>query len=100
MALVIAVLALRRDGLRSLLRDPVPAMVIAYCLSGSLLSALQWADAWGPGRLVAPGIVLAVLVSAKVTRLPRAVYALLLAGPTVVALFTNVSYLLGAHPHF
>lgn len=99
-ALGIAVLALRRDGVRSLLRDPVPAMVIVYCLIGSLLTTLQWQDVWAPGRLAAPGIVLAVIVSARVPRLPRLGYALLLIVPTVAALFTNVSYLMGAHPHF
>ncbi|MGH2517755.1 MAG: hypothetical protein ACRDHP_19075, partial [Ktedonobacterales bacterium] len=99
-ALVIAALALRRNGIRSLLRDPLPAMVIAYCLLASLLSPLQWVDVYGPGRLAAPGIVLAVLVSISVARPLRAAYALLLAGPTVLALFTNINFLLGAHPHF
>lgn len=100
MAVVIAVLALRHNGIRSLLRDPVPAMVITYCLLGSLLSPLQWADVYGPGRLLAPGIVLAVLVSACVARPLRAAFALLLAGPTVLTLFLNLNFLLGAHPHF
>jgi hypothetical protein len=102
--LVVAVamsgVALVQDGLHGLFRDPVPAMVIVYCLLGSLLSSLQWVDILGPGRLVAPGIVLAVLVSARVTRPLRVAFALLLAFPTVLSLFTNLNFLLGAHPHF
>lgn len=99
-AIIMAALALRRNGIHSLLRDPVPAMVMIYCLLGSLLSPLQWVDVYGPGRLLAPGIVLAMLVSTSVTRPLRAAFAVLLAGPTVLALFINLNFLLGAHPHF
>lgn len=100
MAVVVAALTLHQNGIRSLLRDPMPAMVITYCLLGSLLSPLQWVDVYGPGRLLAPGIVLAVPVSTSVTRTLRAAFAILLAVPTVLALFVNLNFLLGAHPHF
>ncbi|HEV2459846.1 MAG TPA: hypothetical protein VGS80_15930 [Ktedonobacterales bacterium] len=97
-ALAIAVLALRRDGLRSLLTDPVPAMVLIYTLLMTLISRLQWVDIWGPGRLAAPGVVLAVVVATRVARPLCTTYALLLAAPTVLVLLTNLSFVFGAHP--
>ena len=79
-ALLIAVLAVARRGLRDLLRDPLPLMIAVYLTLLSFTYWFQWADFRAPSRLAAPGLMLALIV---VARLPhpglRASYATLLA---------------------
>lgn len=99
-ALALAALAIRRNGLSALPRDPLPAVVLVYCLILSMVASIQWADLNGPGRLAAPGVLLAMVVAAGQARLARISYALVLGVPSVVALLGDLNYLLGAHPHF
>lgn len=73
-------IALWRDGPRSLLRDPVPLFALLYCVLFAFVNYPQWADLWGASRLAAPGIVLALLVVAKLrSSALRASYGTLLA---------------------
>ncbi len=80
LALVIAVLVVWYDGPCSLLRDPLPLMVLVY---GGLMCFtywFQWADMWGPSRLVAPAVLLALPLVARLPLSPlRAAYATLVA---------------------
>lgn len=97
LAIGIAVAALWRGGVRGVrgvLRDPVPLMALTYCLLLSLTYWFQWADLYGPARLAAPGVILALLASRAVSRPMRVGYAFLLASTTLVALALNARYLL------
>jgi len=79
-AIAICLIALWRDGPRSVLRDPVPLFALLYCVLFAFVNYPQWADLWGASRLEAPGIVLAVLVVAKLrSSALRASYGTLLA---------------------
>ncbi len=79
-AIAICLTGLWRDGPRSLLHDPVPLFALLYCVLFAFVNYPQWADLWGASRLAAPGIVLALLVVAKLrSSALRASYATLLA---------------------
>lgn len=79
-AIAICLIALWREGPRSLLRDPVPLIALLYCTLFAFVNYPQWADLWGASRLEAPGIVLAVLVVAQLrSSALRASYGTLLA---------------------
>jgi hypothetical protein len=84
---LVAALALRERGPRSLLVDTLPAVVLLYCLAISLTSPAQWAEIWSPARLAAPGVVLGVVVAGQSRQLPRALtllYALAVASFGIV----------------
>lgn len=82
----LALVALRRHGLASLLEDPLPAIVLLYCVMMSLTSAYNWADMWAAGRLAAPGVVLGVLVVSRLPASRWAAYAAMIALTFPVAL--------------
>lgn len=75
----LAAVALWRGGLAGLPRDPVPLMTLTYCVLVSFTGVPNWEDMWAPARLAAPGIVLGVLVAARLSRSVGASYATLLA---------------------
>jgi len=91
---VVAVVALRRNRLRSLLSDPLPAMVLVYCFLFSLTYWFNWSDIYAPSRLAAPGIVLGAVVTPATPRLLRGSYGWLLAATSLFELARNVGYLL------
>lgn len=78
-ACAISLAALWRHGLRGVLDDPLPLMVLAYCLLVSLTGNLQWYGIWEPTRLAAPGVVLGVLVAARMSASLGSSFATLLA---------------------
>ncbi|MFI5272634.1 MAG: hypothetical protein ACHQ4H_06330 [Ktedonobacterales bacterium] len=96
---IVAALALRRDGPRGVLRDPLAAMVLLYTLLVSLNAARQWVDLWAPSRLAIDATLLAVIVAARLPTWVRVPYGLLLAATSVALLLGNVPYIFGAHPH-
>jgi hypothetical protein len=98
-AVVVAVVALRRSGLRSLLSDPLPAMVLVYCVLFSMTYWFNWGDIYAPSRLAAPGIVLGVLITPATPRLLRGSYGWLLAATSLFELARNLSYLLPLAHH-
>lgn len=75
----LAAVVLWRDQLAGLLRDPIPLMVLIYGVLVSFTGVPNWQDMWAPARLAAPGIVLGVLVAARLSRSVSAAYATLLA---------------------
>lgn len=79
-AVLIALLAVARRGIQDLLRDPLPLMIVCYLVLLSFTYWFQWADFRAPSRLAAPGLLLALIL---VARLPhpglRASYATMLA---------------------
>lgn len=78
-SVVVAITAIWWHGPRRLLEDPLPLMVLFYCVLFSFVGSPQWADVWGAGRIEAPGVVLAVLVAATLPRTAwRAAFAALL----------------------
>ncbi len=87
-AAAVALLALRRQSARGMMTDPLPLLVFCYALLLSLTYWFQWSDLWGPSRLAAPVVVLAVIVAA---RLPqpgwRHYYGLLLTATYFVPLY-------------
>jgi hypothetical protein len=93
-AVAVAVVATWRRGLASLLRDPVPLMVVVYCGLLSLTYWFNWNDIYGPARLAAPGIVLAVLVAPAAPRLLRATYGWLLVATSAFELVRNLGSLI------
>jgi hypothetical protein len=80
LAVLVSLASVRQRGWRSLLSDPVPALVVVYTVLLSLTSWILWQDAWTPGRLADLAVVLGVIVAAR-ARLPalRVSYATLLA---------------------
>lgn len=78
-ACAIALVALCRHGFRDLLDDPLPLMVLVYCLLVSLTSHYQWQGMWEPTRLASPGVVLGVLIAARMSPSLGASFATLLA---------------------
>jgi hypothetical protein len=78
-AAALALAVLWRDRLAGLLRDPIPLMVLIYCVLVSFTGVPNWQDMWAPARLAAPGVVLGVLVGARLSRAVGASYATLLA---------------------
>lgn len=84
LAAVIALAVLWQHGPRDLLRDPLPLVVLLYCLLASITSYSEWQGMWSAARLAAPGIILAVVVATRVQPSLRGAYALLL-GVSVLA---------------
>ena len=75
----IALVRIGRAGFVGLLRDPVPLMVVVYCLLVSLVGLQSWLDMWSPARLAAPAMILGVIVASKVSPSVGASFATLLA---------------------
>jgi hypothetical protein len=92
-AVVVAVLALWRRGLRSLLREPLPAMVVVYCLLYSMTYWFEWSDIYGPARVAAAGTTLSVLVAPATPRGVRLAYGWLLAATSLFQLARNLGFL-------
>lgn len=92
-AMVVGLRAIWQHGPRDLLRDPAPLMALVYCGLLSLTYWYQWADIWAPTRLAAPGVVLGVLVAA---RLPgsgaRTTYGWLLAATALTPWVTMLQW--------
>jgi hypothetical protein len=91
-AALVAVLWVRRNGLRAISRDPVPLIVVLYCLLASLTAYAEWADTWASARLIAPAAVLALILAATLAPRLRNAYAGLL-GATALAMFVIVPVL-------
>lgn len=79
LAVLIALAAIWQSGPRDLLRDPLPLIVLLYCLLATLMPYAEWQGMWSSARLAAPGIILAVIVACRVRPSLRGAYALLLA---------------------
>lgn len=75
---VVALLWLRRQGVRELLADPVPLVVLVYALFAMLTAKAEWEGVWASARLVAPIAALGVVVACQIAPLPRYAYAALL----------------------
>ncbi len=99
-AVVVAILALRRQGVRSLLHDPVPLMVVVYCFLLSLTYWFTWSDIYGPSRVAAPGIALAAVVASTTPKPVRIGYGWLLAATSLFELARNASFLVPGLLHY
>lgn len=86
-AALVALVWMRQRGLRALLVDPVPLVVLVNAVLVTLTAAHEWEGTWASARLVAPFIALAVVVACGVAAPLRRSYATLLA---VTALGTLV----------
>ena len=86
-AFLIALVWIRQRGLRALLHDPLPLVVAAYALLGTLTASNEWADPWAAGRLVGPAVILAVVVAFDLAPRWRDVYAVLVGGTALVLFF-------------
>lgn len=95
----LAMWALRRQGWRMVLREPIPAMALWYTLLVSLLSPQQWVDLWAPSRLAIEAAALGMVAAFGLPRWARISYGTLLAATTIALLAGNLPYILGAHPH-
>ncbi len=91
-AALVAVLWVRRNGLRALLREPVPLIVVLYCLLASLTAYAEWEGTWASARLIAPAAILALILAATLAPRVRNTYAALL-GATALAMFVIVPVL-------
>jgi hypothetical protein len=91
-AAVIAVLWMRRHGIRALLTDPVPLVVLLYAVLASLTAYAEWEGTWSSSRLVAPVAVLGIVIAAGLAPRLRQAYAALLA-TTALAVFLIVPML-------
>ncbi|MGO8948764.1 MAG: hypothetical protein ACLQUY_14150 [Ktedonobacterales bacterium] len=83
----LALVWIRQHGVRALLSDPVPLIVLVYAFVATLTAYNEWADPWAAGRLVAPAIVLGVLVACGLSPRLRGGYALLLCATLLVLFF-------------
>jgi hypothetical protein len=61
----LSILALWRDGPAVFTLDPLPLVVVAYCLLISVTGVINWADVWAAARLAAPAMVVGLLVARK-----------------------------------
>jgi hypothetical protein len=95
----LSVWALRRQGWRAILREPIPAMALWYALLVSLVAAQQWVDLWAPSRLAIEAAALGIVTACGLPRWARTSYAILLAATTLALLAGNLPYVFGAHPH-
>jgi hypothetical protein len=91
-AALVAGLWLRRFGLRGLLRDPLPLVIILYSLLASLTAWAEWEGTWSSARLVAPSAILALVLAATLAPRIRNAYAAVL-GISAVAVFLIVPVL-------
>lgn len=91
-AVLVAILWMRRNGLRAILRDPVPLVVVLYCLLVSLTAYAEWADTWASARLIAPAAILALILATSLAPRVRNAFAALL-GATALAMFFVVPVL-------
>ncbi|HEU5439499.1 MAG TPA: hypothetical protein VFU88_09435, partial [Ktedonobacterales bacterium] len=96
---MLAVWALRRQGWRAILGEPIPAMALWYALLVSLLSPQQWVDLWAPSRLAIEAAALGMVAAIQLPRWARTSYGALLAATTLALLAGNLPYIFGAHPH-
>src|SRR5262249_20770058 len=83
-ATLVALAWLRRHGLRGLLVDPVPLIVLVYAVLATLTAYPEWEGTWASARLVAPAAVLAVVVSCGVGAALRRGYAALLSATALI----------------
>ena len=91
-AAALAVLWTRRHGIRALLTDPVPLVVLLYAVLASLTAYAEWEGTWSSSRLVAPIAVLGVVIAAGLAPRLRWAYGGLLA-MTALATFLIVPVL-------
>jgi hypothetical protein len=75
-----------RHGLRALLADPVPLVVLLNAALATVTDAHEWEGTWASARLVAPVVVLGVVVACDIVPSLRRSYAVLL-GATALATF-------------
>ncbi len=73
-------------GIRALLADPVPLVVLITAALTTMTAAHEWEGTWASARLVAPVAVLGVVVTCDLAPWPRRSYAVLL-GVTALATF-------------
>lgn len=78
-AALVALAWVCRRGLRALLADPVPLVVVVNAALVTLTAAHEWEGTWASARLVAPFIALAVIVACEVAAPLRRSYITLLA---------------------
>jgi hypothetical protein len=91
-AAALAALWTRRHGIRALLTDPVPLVVLLYAALASLTAYAEWEGTWSSSRLVAPVAVMGVVIAAGLTPRLRWAYGGLLA-TTALAVFLIVPVL-------
>lgn len=84
---LVALVWLRRHGLRALLADPLPLIVLVNAALATLTASHEWEGTWGSARLVAPVAALAVIVACGVATPPRRAYAGLLLATATVTFF-------------
>jgi hypothetical protein len=84
--MAVALIWIRRHGLRLLLVDPVPLVVLLYAWLATLTAYIEWEGTWASARLVAPAVALGVLVSCGIAAPLRRSYATLLSLTAVVVL--------------
>ena len=70
---------LRRHGPRALLSDPLPLVVLVYCVLLTLTAYAEWEGMWASARLVAPAAALGIVIACKGAPALRHSYATLLA---------------------
>jgi hypothetical protein len=83
---LVALSWIRHHGLRTLLADPVPLVVLLYAWLATLTAYIEWEGTWASARLVAPAVALGVLVSCGIAAPLRRGYAALLSLTAVVVL--------------
>jgi hypothetical protein len=88
-AAALAALWTRRHGIRALLTDPVPLVVLLYAVLASLTAYAEWEGTWSSSRLVAPIAVLGIVIAAGLGPRLRWAYGGLLA-TTALAVFLIV----------
>jgi hypothetical protein len=85
-AALVALAWLRRRGLRALLADPVPLIVLVNAGLLTLTASHEWEGTWASARLVAPILALAVVVACEVAAPLRRSYVALLASTALAIL--------------
>lgn len=61
--ILIALDWLRLHGLRALLSDPLPLVVLVYCALLTLTAYAEWEGMWASARLVAPAAALGIVIA-------------------------------------
>ena len=83
---LVALAWMRRHGVRALLADPVPLVVLVNVALATSMDAHEWEGTGGAARLVASGIVLGMVVACGVAPWLRRSYAAVV-GATALAIF-------------
>lgn len=83
---IVALAWIRRHGVRALLVDPVPLVVLVNVALATVTDAHEWEGTGGSARLVASGIALGVVVACDIAPWLRRSYATVV-GATALAIF-------------